>query len=67
MASFNTVKVEFVKIIYINVVCTSQEARQLTVKPSLSIIPGDIFVVCCENNMKHTNTLCGQNGKFYYV
>jgi hypothetical protein len=27
----------------------------------------ETVAVCCESNMKHTNTLCGQNAKFCYV
>jgi hypothetical protein len=25
------------------------------------------IVVCCENHMKHINTLCGRNANFLYV
>jgi hypothetical protein len=27
----------------------------------------DIFVVCCENQGKVINTLCGEKAEFYYV
>jgi hypothetical protein len=28
---------------------------------------GETVAVYCENNTKHTNTLCGENAEFRYV
>jgi hypothetical protein len=50
-----------------NPVRTSQETLRRATKTKRSELFGETVAVYCENSMKHTNTLCGQNPEFQYV
>jgi hypothetical protein len=44
---------------------TSQETHCVSAtKPNRSMLLKETVAVCCENRMKHSDTLCGQNAKF---
>jgi hypothetical protein len=55
------VKIEFL-LIFKNQVRTSQEAYYVTAtKTNRLMLFREIIVLYCENHMRHTNTLCGQD------
>jgi hypothetical protein len=56
------------RLIYTNLVRTSQETHYVSAtKPNRLMQFRETDAVYCENQTKHTNTLRGQNAKFYYV
>jgi hypothetical protein len=49
-------------------VCTSQETHYVSAtKPNQLVLFGETVAVYCEKHTEHTDTLCGQNEKFWYV
>jgi hypothetical protein len=55
----------FLCIIYKHSVHTSQEIHYVSAtKPNRLMLFRETVAVYCENHMKHTNTLCGQNVEF---
>jgi hypothetical protein len=44
-----------------------QETHVSATKPNLLMLFGETVAVYCENHAEHTNTLCGQNAKFWCV
>jgi hypothetical protein len=57
-----------VKIIYKNLVRTSQETHYVTAtKPNRLMLLRETVAVYCENHMEYTNALCGQNAEFCFV
>jgi hypothetical protein len=62
---FNPLKPEFLLSNIYNSVRTSQETYYVSAtEASLLMLFREISDVYCENHMKHTNTLRGQNAKF---
>jgi hypothetical protein len=58
----------FSEIIYKDSVRTSQETHYVTTtKPNRLMLFGETVAVYFENHTEHINTLCGQNGEFWYV
>jgi hypothetical protein len=53
---------------YNNPVRTLQETHYVTAtKPNRLMLFRETVAVYCENQMEHTNTLCGHNSEFWYV
>jgi hypothetical protein len=66
--SFNPLKTEFLLLIYINSVRTSQETHNVTTtETNRLMLFGDTVAVYCDNHREHTDTLCGKNENFLYV
>jgi hypothetical protein len=59
-------RLNFVYIIYKNVVPTSQETHYVSAKkPSRLMLFRETVAVYCENHAEHTNTYCVQNAEFW--
>jgi hypothetical protein len=57
-----------IKIIYTNLVRTSQETHYVfATKTNRLMLFGETVVVYCENHVEHTNTLCVQNAETLYI
>jgi hypothetical protein len=57
-------RLNFFQILYKHSVRTSQETHQVAATEiNLLMLFGETIAVYCENHMKHTNTLCGQNAE----
>jgi hypothetical protein len=62
LTPFNPLTCEFLQIIYINSVRTSQETHCSSAKKSNQLMLfGETVAVYCENHTEYTYTLCGQN------
>jgi hypothetical protein len=62
---YYTLRLKFFTILYKNSVRTSQETHYVSAtKTSRLMLFREIVDVYCENQMKHTNTLCGKNAEF---
>jgi hypothetical protein len=58
-------RLSFFQTVYKNVVRTTQEIYYISAtKPNLLMLFRETIAVYCENHMKHTNALCGQNAEF---
>jgi hypothetical protein len=58
----------FSHVIFKNSVCTSQETHYVSAtKPNRLMLFRETVAVYCDSNVKHVNTLCGQNAEFLNV
>jgi hypothetical protein len=63
--NFNPLNIEIFLMMYTNSVPTSQEIYYISVTEiSRLMLFRETSAVYCENRMKHTNTLYGQNAEF---